>query len=259
MAVQVNRNINRKEDPMKFFVPARFEKSKDKESLESMRIRGYASTPDLDRDNEQVIQKGLDISDFVEYGFFNLDHQKDVIVGYPDKEKTKIVDGRFYVEGFILDTVTGRNLWDAAVALQKSKAPRRLGFSIEGDVLAKDSHGKILKAKVYNVAITATPVNPHATWEALIKSMSKSLSTNSGSALMTESLEHVMRAFQRALDGDEITLVSIRDWQEKLNKSRDKDDVALYLMLFKGLYGEDLEKKTNELVTILEREGVNEE
>ena len=63
---------------------------KSHEDQKVMRIQGLASTPDLDRDNEEIVQEGLDISDFVNHGFFNLDHDNSIILGYPDKEKTHI-------------------------------------------------------------------------------------------------------------------------------------------------------------------------
>lgn len=220
---------------MKFFIPAEFSKSgKDKE----MRICGLASTPDTDRDNETVIQQGLEIDDFVNYGFFNYNHDNSYILGYPDKTKTKITKDGLYVEGNILPSEMGRRIWDAAVALQKSKAPRRMGFSIEGKVLKRDEQGKILKAKVYNVAITNMPVNPNATWEALIKGMT----TENGDAFIGESLEHARHFLQRVEDGEKTSVLALENLIENLNKSKDPKDIGIYLSMFKGFFGEELEE-----------------
>lgn len=233
---------------LKFFVNADFIKSE--QATQEMRIRGFASTPDLDRDNETILQKGLDISDFLQYGFFNLDHDNSIVLGYPDAEKTKITKDGLYVEGTLLDTPRSREIWNAAVAMQKSSAPRRMGFSIEGKVLSRDSNGRILKAKVTNVAITATPVNPHATWDAIVKSMG-ALDTSSGNALIRESLEGFM-TFTNRLEAKEVDAIeSLQYLQEKLNKANQYDDVKLYLQMFKGLSGQELDNTLNSVLTEL--------
>ncbi|NLY08552.1 MAG: hypothetical protein GXZ11_01420 [Tissierellia bacterium] len=216
-----------------------------------MRIRGFASTPDLDRDNETVMQNGLDISDFVEYGFFNLDHDNSIILGYPDAKETKITKSGLYVEGTLLDTPRSREIWESAVAMKKSNAPRKLGFSIEGKVLARDDKGKILKAKVTNVAITATPVNPHATWDAIVKSMT-ALSTDTGGALMPESIEGIKSFVDRVELNDNQAMESLNYLQDKLNKSDNLEDVKLYLQLFRGFSGEELDIKLNEVLAIMQ-------
>jgi phage head maturation protease len=132
-------------------------------------IRGYASTADKDRQDESIIQKGLDISDFVTSGYFNYDHDNAVILGYPSAN-CKVDEKGFYVEGTILKGIPEADrIWDLALALKKSNAPRRIGFSVEGRVLQRDK-GRVVKAKIYNVAITTNPVNTNCTWEAVAKS-----------------------------------------------------------------------------------------
>lgn len=230
---------------MKFYIPAEFKKSKDDKE---MRIYGLASTPDLDRDNEEVVQKGLDISDFLDYGYFNYNHDNSYILGYPDKEKTKITKDGLYVEGNILPTDIGKRIWDTAVVLQKSNAPRKLGFSIEGKVLQKDDKGRILKAKVYNVAITNTPVNTKATWQALVKS----LTSANGENLIPESVENASRFLTRIKRGDENSLEILEELEHLLNTSKDKRAVRAYLSMMKGIYGEDLEETVNKIMEMME-------
>lgn len=224
---------------MKFYMPAKIEKSVNAEGKEEMRICGLASTPRMDRAKESVLQSGLDISDFVNDGFFNWNHDNTKILGYPDKTKTKITDDGLYVEGFLLDTDLGRDIWNAAVQLEKSNADRRLGFSIEGKVLKKDKKGNILKAKVMNVAITPTPCNPDARWNAMVKSMSKGLT--SSSVLVKESLDHGLKCFTSAINGDDEAFKVIELLANKLNNSKDRDDVKVYLKVFKGFNGDRLE------------------
>ena len=239
---------------MKFFIPADFiEKSEQAEG--EMRIRGYASTPNLDRDNETIVQNGLDIEDFINYGFFNYDHDNSIILGYPDKEKTCITSKGFYVEGTLLNTQRAKDIWETAVQLQKSNAPRRLGFSVEGRVIDRDKGGKIRKAKVTNVAITSTPVNPEATWEAIVKSLSTSaLGIELGEALITESLEGFKTYTNQVEEKNKEAMQSLGYLREKLNKSADVEDVKLYLMMFKGLYGKDLDYKLNEVLSEMNTE-----
>lgn len=231
---------------MKFTIPIDIKKSQT--SPKEMRICGLASTPDLDRENQSILQKGLDISEFVNHGFFNLDHDNSVILGYPDKAKTKITDKGLYVEGTLLDTPKGKDIWDSAVALEKSGANRKLGFSVEGKILKKDNRGNILKAKIYNVAITPNPVNPKATWTALYKSMSKALNIDSGAPLLRESLENASKCIAKAIEGDTELESILEKFINKLKHSQDKDDIELYLALTKGISG----KSANIISNILE-------
>lgn len=231
---------------MKFTIPINIKKSQT--SPKEMRICGLASTPDLDRENQSILQRGLDISEFVNHGFFNLDHDNSVILGYPDKEKTKITKKGLYVEGTLLDTPKGRDIWDSAVALEKSRANRKLGFSVEGKILKKDDRGNILKAKIYNVAITPNPVNPKATWTALYKSMSKALNIDTGAPLLKESLENASKCITKAIEGDTELENILEKFINKLRHSQNKDDIELYLALAKGLSG----KSANIISKILE-------
>ena len=232
-------------DDLGFSMPIDIEKS---QKTQEMRIRGIASTPDTDRQSESVVQDGLDISEFVNYGYFNFDHDNSKILGYPDKERTKIEKSVFYVEGKLLDTPLSRRIWETAVALKKSQAPRKLGLSIEGKVLDRDPKGKILKAKVYNVAITSTPVNPNATWEALVKSMT----ADTGEALIRESLESATRFLRNAMQGDPTAMCSFKSLMKALNESETPAGIRAYLQIFKGYSDERLEQKTAEVLKELE-------
>jgi hypothetical protein len=152
-------------------------------------IFGKASTPDLDTVGHYVLQKGLDISYFVDYGFFNWDHQNtpDAIVGYPYKEECYVAEDGFYVAGELFKGLPlADKIWDLVVTLKKSNSPRTLYFSLEGKIEAYEGekphqaspdggHTVISKAKVYEVAITKRPVNPQATMDALVKSLVKAV------------------------------------------------------------------------------------
>lgn len=219
------------------------------------RIRGVASTPDLDRDGEKVMQDGLDISYFLDRGFFNWDHDNSKIVGYPDKDKTQITKDGLYVEGYILNTADGKRVWDTAIALQKSKTPRRLGFSIEGQVLKRGLNGRIEKARVNNIALTSTPVNTKTSWNALVKSMTGERPYEV-SPLVKQSLENAKIACQAGLDGDEEVIKCMDYLITRSNEDTSENGVRTFLRLFKGVEGEELDTYTDEVLKALpERKG----
>lgn len=141
----------------------------DKAAAVGYPIRGYCSTEHLDRQNEVVVQKGLDFSEFVNHGWFNDNHKQGTTdaIGLPTKAEFHANRG-WYTEGYLLK---GFPPAEKIVQLAKALSPthRRLGFSIEGKVLERDNDNKILKARVRNVAVTNCPVNTECTWELVSK------------------------------------------------------------------------------------------
>ena len=237
---------------LKFFLPFEIDMAKSSDGEENRYIRGYASTPALDRQNEEVLQKGLDISEFLEHGWFNYDHDNSKIIGYPNKQNTRVDGKGLYVEGSILKGVRlADEVWELAKALRASNSPRKLGFSIEGKVLSKNKEGKILKAKIYNVAITPSPVNTDATWEILAKSFGNDSTplvkaeagyetnigdTNNGGVLKAESLESAFSILSQVIGGEgEAKSKFIQLRELLLSKSLTEKESILYLQLYKGL------------------------
>jgi len=141
------------------------------ENIEATRpIGGWCSTENLDRQDEVVVAKGLDFSEFVAFGYFNDNHKQDTsaVLGYP--RVARLEKSRWWTEGNLLvGYPPADKVWELAKALKKSRAPRNLGFSIEGKVLERDGHNKIVRAKVRNVAITNAPVNTDCQWGILSK------------------------------------------------------------------------------------------
>lgn len=231
----------------KFFIEADVVKS---DTYNGPRIiRGYASTPADDRQGENLVQKGLDISEFISNGWLNYDHNNEIILGYPTGN-THIDDNGLWVEGELLKGVPmADKLWDLALALKKSNAPRKLGFSVEGKVLERKGNS-ILKAKIYNCALTPNPVNTEATWDAVVKSfrpdtdidVSKGLEAGyavtpdtqvNGGAMRTESLDRDLKRLAENLE-DPNYWVQVR---KNLANGGDvtKDEMIVYLQLSKGL------------------------
>lgn len=232
-------------DKLNFYVPAEFNCIKSNTADEKHIIKGYASTQVRDRQDEEIVQKGLDISEFTEYGWLNYDHDNKQIIGYPIKSGTRITPDGFFVEGELLKGVPlADRIWELAINLQKSKAPRKLGFSVEGNVLERDKNNRILKAKIYNVAVTPTPVNPTATWEAVVKSFStysleKTITAgyDNGSVLKKEDLERIFSKLSEVLFGESEQNKLDKEYLKNkiFGKSVTKNETILYLQMYKGL------------------------
>ena len=215
------------------------------------RIGGYASTPTEDRQGDHIIQKGLDISDFVNHGWFNYDHDSKIILGYPIKSACKVDSKGFYVEGILLkDIDLAKTIWQTALALQKSGSPRRLGFSVEGKILERNSQNKIVKAKVYNIAITPNPINTDCTWSALVKSFAtntndfnKALEAGNvtPNPLIPEDLEGAFKTLSYAIGDDEEAKLEMNKLRERLihRQNISKSERVLYLQLVRGLSYKD--------------------
>lgn len=232
-------------DNFKFNLDVDIEKSGQGQE-ERRFIKGYASNSTTDRQDESLVQKGLDISDFVNHGYFNYDHDNSIILGYP--LPTCRVDERgFYVEGELLKGIPmADKIWELAKALKKSNAPRKVGFSVEGKVVKRNGN-KIEKAKIYNVAITTNPVNPTCTWDAVVKSFNtntssidKSLmaghetnpdSMEGGEVFQKESLETSLKNLSYVIDNED----KKKKLKEELTqKSLSARETILYLQLTKG-------------------------
>lgn len=235
----------------KFHVPFDLKKSEETTSGE-MRIAGIASTPNSDRQGDSIVQDGMDITEFLNHGFFNYDHDNTKIIGYPDKDKCKFTAEGLYVEGILLKGVPlAEDIYNAAVALQKSGAPRKFGFSVEGQILQRDDKGSILKAKVYHIAVTPMPVNPDCTWETLVKSFAGYSEKVGSPVLKTESLEQdelkeditggndvcsVLNELENCVLNGGSTAVAVDTAKSKLaNEKLSKGESLRYLQLVKGL------------------------
>ena len=140
-------------------------------------------------------------------------------------------------------------IWDLAIALKKSNAPRKVGFSVEGKVLERDG-GRIVKAKIYNVAITVNPVNTTCSWDAVVKSfngvaplnpVNKSLEAGhevnplemeGGEVFRKESLEKDLHNLSYVMDNDEKKKILKQKLSTK--KSLTTNELALYLHITQG-------------------------
>jgi hypothetical protein len=143
-------------------------------------IGGFVTTDHMDRQQEIILQEGLDFGPFLKGGWFNDNHDKstDSLVGYPTAAElrqypTDPMHKGWYVEGELLDGHSrADSLWTLAQALQKS-GKRKLGFSVEGSIDERDDKRPniVRKATVREVAITRCPVNTRTSLDILAKSL----------------------------------------------------------------------------------------
>lgn len=170
--------------PFDFEVPVTFFEKAAAGPGKMRRIGGIISTENPDRQNEVVLQRGLDFKDFLKGGWFNDNHTRDTdgVLGYPEMVKRfnrgdMLPDGSLapvngtWAEGYLLNTKRADKIWELGQALQGTG--RNLGFSVEGSILKRLGRGNrtIAKAKVRNVAITNCPVNSDSRLDILAKSL----------------------------------------------------------------------------------------
>lgn len=160
-----------------------FEKS-DASPNRMRRIAGVISTEVKDRQGDTVLQRGLDFSEFLQFGWFNDNHSRETaaVLGYPDtvrqfRKGDILPDGRSasshctWAEGYLLNTQKADEIWELGQALRDT--PRRLGYSVEGKIESRTGSDRktIAKAVVREVAITKSPVNTDSRLEVLAKAI----------------------------------------------------------------------------------------
>jgi len=160
------------QNSFKFEIPAYIEKSEDG----SYKIGGIASTEHLDKQQEILIQKGMDLSPIDSgKGFFNFDHSnkpEDIIGAVDGYRHTS--DG-LYIHGNLFK---GHKRAEAVYTIMKALGEKKrgaVGFSVEGQIIERDTkNSKIIrKCRIKNVALTLNPVNSN-TYATLVKSMTAS-------------------------------------------------------------------------------------
>lgn len=146
-----------------FWMPLEIDIQKSGKGKPVMRIKGIASTTDMDTDSEVLEPTGFILDRLTKSGYFNYDHRSRenpmFIVGEPDK--AEIRNGQLYVEGNLYDTPLAKDIWEFANVLKKSGSTRNLGFSIEGKAMERDpfNNKRITKALLTGIAITPSPKN----------------------------------------------------------------------------------------------------
>jgi len=119
--------------PFQFEAPLSFFEKADAGAGKHKLIGGVTSTETPDKQQEIVLQRGLDFQPFLEGGWFNDNHTKDTdgILGYPEKVKQfrkgdQLPDGAVakangtWAEGYLLETEKAKRIWELAPHLGKA-------------------------------------------------------------------------------------------------------------------------------------------
>lgn len=140
-------------------------------------IAGYASTPSRDFQGEVIDPSGIDASYLFNNGWVDYEHDTNAIIGVPTENSYVDPDRGLYVEARLFgDDKRVQDIMKLYKDIQRTGVNRNLGFSIEGNAIARDDFDDsvIRQVQITGVAVTTHPANPNATWEQLQKSLSKS-------------------------------------------------------------------------------------
>ncbi len=243
-------------------------KSEENTDSKSWYVRGYATTPDLDLQEDIILPEGIEISHLLERGYINYEHQQadEYKIGVPTQECYVDKDVGLYVEAKLYkNNPHAKSIWNLAKNISKSGIERRLGFSIEGFAKKRNSDDPRIIEKTYitNIALTTSPANPNATWETFMKSqVLKTFVTGHGIAPETQSGAAALRAesFARDLYNLSYTYKSLGDnedfekiWTEVGNYldamgRYTPESAVMFLQLFKGLSRPDAIAKIDNMM-----------
>lgn len=147
-------------------------------------VQGVMTSDAMDEEDDSITPEGMDCSYFLEKGWVKYEHgnKPDQFIGEPVEVKVgrfehptlmKSVNGIFVKARLFAARAMTKQAIEAMNDLQKSNTKRRMGWSIEGNVKARDKDsGKIVKSVLRNVVLTMNPVNT-TTWAELAKSFAK--------------------------------------------------------------------------------------
>lgn len=178
----LNKDVTVGKDDFLFYLPVELDKSG-----KEWKIRGLASTADIDDQNEVVAQDGLDIAHLRNgLGLFNYDHAKgpENIIGQITNANKS--DQGLFVEGYLFDQQPKAQAIKNIMGSLNKGNERRVKMSIEGKVLKRKGN-KILRAKVHNVALTMNPVNTN-TYAEFMKSFATKEDVSPGEEVNSSSV-----------------------------------------------------------------------
>lgn len=147
-------------------------------------VQGIMTTDDTDEEDDTISPDGMDCSYFIEKGWVKYEHGKNPnqFIGEPLEVKVgrfthptlkKAVNGIFVKARLFANRELAKQAVEAINDLEKSHTKRRMGWSIEGNVVKRHPKtGKVLKSILRNVVLTMNPVNT-TTWAELAKSFAK--------------------------------------------------------------------------------------
>jgi len=162
------------DDTFSCFIPAQMVlvKGGDKGADKSGKywIQGIASTDAKDLQGEVINQAGIDLSYFLEHGYFNDDHKPGPENKIGEPTEAKVTKNGLWVKGFLYPhKEKAVAYWDLMQNQAASGSKRKVGFSIQGKVLRRNG-STIEKCWIQDIAVTTQPVNT-TTWAEIAKSL----------------------------------------------------------------------------------------
>jgi hypothetical protein len=171
----------------KFIIPAELEKSANGD----WKVRGLASTNNLDRQGERILQEGLDLTPIDQKrGVINYDHLSGpentigLLDGYTQTNKGLYIEGRLFK-----NHTKAKAIYEIMSSLNKADHGR-MGISVEGKIIERDplNPSVIKKCRINAVALTLNPVNVD-TYVDIVKSMNASQTVEFNSIEQAQNLE----------------------------------------------------------------------
>lgn len=148
-------------------------------------VQGVMSSDGTDEEDDSINPDGMDCSYFLEKGWIKYEHGKNPnqFIGEPLEVKVgrfdhptilnKSVNGVFVKARLFANRDLTQQAVQAMTDLQKSHTKRRMGWSIEGNVVKRHPKTqKVLKSIIRNCVLTMNPVNTD-TWAEIAKSFDK--------------------------------------------------------------------------------------
>lgn len=243
-------------------------------------VAGLASTPDRDLQGEQIDPSGLDIGYLLNSGWIDFEHDQDQVIGVPTSNTHVDAKGLFLEAKLFKNMPQVQDIIKLYHNIKDNGINRSLGFSIEGNVIERDSDDDsiIRQVQITGVAVTKNPANTHATWELLTKSLfnnetpeasedkkpmmaitykvkdqaNKALTAGhgitpatqtDGAAFRTENLSNQLVSLAENIkQAKDIGLSAVKSVADLLTEQQADDDVmVLFLQLFEGLSYTDSE------------------
>lgn len=246
------------------FMPIDINKSVDSNTAtdnSTCTVKGWASTPSVDLQNEVVDPKGINIDYFLNNGYINYEHQKEKVIGYPTENCYVDVEKGLFLEAKVFkNNEDAKKLLDLAENLEKSGSNRKIGFSIEGQIKKRNVNDDriIEEVMITAVALCKSPANPEATVDSILKSFTTGTgitpeSQDSAGALRRESLSSAVSNLSYTVSiKDSSKLKELWDGVvEDLNKSGSMgyEESVITLQLARGLSRNDAEKAVINLIS----------
>lgn len=243
-------------------------KSNENSSDKAWYLGGYATTPDLDLQDDIVDPNGIDISHLINHGYINYEHYQgdEYKIGVPTDGTHVDPEVGLYVEAKLYKgNPYAKTIWNLANNIAKSGIDRKLGFSIEGFARQRDKQDpRIIKSTyITNVAVTTNPANPHATWDSFMKSFLAGYGitpeTQEGAAALrhetlAQSLFNISWELKQH-DDEEFEHVwgKVGDYLDAMDRFT-PESAVLFLQLSKGYSRNEAEEKVKKLMAMSQEE-----